>query len=74
MRFQELSQEFTTYFNTKHFPEKPESLYGAAHYMLEDGGKRIRPFFVCWAMNYSDPSNQTPGKWLSRLSFSIISR
>src|SRR5664279_5108454 len=43
MRFQELSQEFTTYFNKKHFPEKPESLYGAARYMLEDGGKRIRP-------------------------------
>jgi geranylgeranyl diphosphate synthase type II len=43
MRFQELSQEFTTYFNKKHFPEKPESLYGAAHYMLVDGGKRIRP-------------------------------
>jgi len=43
LRFQELSQEFTTYFNKKHFPEKPESLYGAAHYMLEDGGKRIRP-------------------------------
>jgi geranylgeranyl diphosphate synthase, type II len=43
MRFQELSQEFTSYFNKKHFPEKPESLYNAAHYMLEDGGKRIRP-------------------------------
>jgi geranylgeranyl diphosphate synthase, type II len=43
MRFQELSQEFTSYFNKKHFPERPESLYGAAHYMLEDGGKRIRP-------------------------------
>jgi len=43
MRFQELSQEFSAYFNKKHFPEKPESLYGAAHYMLEDGGKRIRP-------------------------------
>lgn len=43
MRFQELSQEFTSYFNKKHFPGKPESLYGAAHYMLEDGGKRIRP-------------------------------
>ncbi|HEY2649056.1 MAG TPA: polyprenyl synthetase family protein [Puia sp.] len=43
MRFQELSQEFGVYFNKKHFPEKPESLYNAAHYMLEDGGKRIRP-------------------------------
>jgi geranylgeranyl diphosphate synthase type II len=43
MRFQELSQEFSTCFNKNHFPEKPESLYGAARYMLEDGGKRIRP-------------------------------
>jgi geranylgeranyl diphosphate synthase type II len=43
MRFQELSNEFSSYFNKRHFPEKPESLYGAAHYMLEDGGKRIRP-------------------------------
>ncbi len=42
-RFQELSQEFSSYFNKKHFPAHPESLYGAASYMLEDGGKRIRP-------------------------------
>jgi geranylgeranyl diphosphate synthase type II len=42
-RFQELSQEFSVYFNKRHFPEKPETLYGAASYMLEDGGKRIRP-------------------------------
>src|SRR5450631_4126359 len=42
-RFQELSQEFSSYFNKKHFPDQPESLYGAASYMLEDGGKRIRP-------------------------------
>ena len=43
MRFQELSQAFSDYFNKKHFPEQPETLYGAASYMLEDGGKRIRP-------------------------------
>ena len=43
LRFQELSQEFSSYFNKKHFPGHPESLYGAASYMLEDGGKRIRP-------------------------------
>jgi geranylgeranyl diphosphate synthase, type II len=42
-RFQELSKEFNSYFNKKHFPDKPESLYGAASYMIEDGGKRIRP-------------------------------
>jgi len=43
MRFQELSQEFSTYFGKQHFPKQPETLYGAANYMLEDGGKRIRP-------------------------------
>ncbi len=43
MRFQELSQEFSSYFNRKHFPARPQTLYGAASYMLEDGGKRIRP-------------------------------
>ncbi|HEY4936731.1 MAG TPA: polyprenyl synthetase family protein [Puia sp.] len=43
MRFQELSQEFSSYFNKRHFPEFPETLYGAASYMIEEGGKRIRP-------------------------------
>ncbi len=43
LRFQELSKEFNSYFSKKHFPDKPERLYGAASYMLEDGGKRIRP-------------------------------
>ena len=42
-RFQELSQDFNSYFKTKHFPDRPETLYGAASYMLEEGGKRIRP-------------------------------
>lgn len=43
MRFKELSRQFSSYFNKKHFPEHPENLYSAASYMLEDGGKRIRP-------------------------------
>jgi geranylgeranyl diphosphate synthase, type II len=43
LRFKELSQQFSEYFNKKHFPDRPEKLYGAASYMLEDGGKRIRP-------------------------------
>lgn len=43
LRFQELSQQFSSYFNKKHFPDQPETLYNAASYMLEDGGKRIRP-------------------------------
>jgi geranylgeranyl diphosphate synthase, type II len=43
LRYKELSQQFSEYFSKKHFPDKPETLYGAASYMLEDGGKRIRP-------------------------------
>ncbi len=42
-RFQELVIQFSDQFKQKHFPDNPESLYGAASYMLEDGGKRIRP-------------------------------
>lgn len=41
--FQELLTEFTGYFERQHFPESPAGLYGAASYMLEIGGKRIRP-------------------------------
>jgi geranylgeranyl diphosphate synthase type II len=42
-RFQELSQAFLEYFDTKHFPDQPSALYDAASYMLGVGGKRIRP-------------------------------
>ena len=42
-RFQEISRDFNAYFNKKHFPDQPETLYGAASYMIEDGGKGIRP-------------------------------
>jgi geranylgeranyl diphosphate synthase, type II len=42
-RFQQLSKEFNSYFNKQHFPEQPETLYGAASYMIGEGGKRIRP-------------------------------
>ena len=42
-RFQQLSKEFNSFFNKKHFPDQPETLYGAASYMLVEGGKRIRP-------------------------------
>jgi geranylgeranyl diphosphate synthase, type II len=42
-RFQQLLQEFSACFNKNHFPAQPENLYGAAAYMIQDGGKRIRP-------------------------------
>jgi geranylgeranyl diphosphate synthase type II len=42
-KFSELSAAFSEQFNTSHFPRDPPGLYGAASYMLEMGGKRIRP-------------------------------
>jgi geranylgeranyl diphosphate synthase type II len=41
--FEDLSKEFTQYFNVRHFPEEPASLYDADEYFLQLGGKRVRP-------------------------------
>jgi geranylgeranyl diphosphate synthase type II len=41
--FELLSQKFTIYFDKRHFPEQPASLYEPNEYFLRLGGKRIRP-------------------------------
>lgn len=41
--FKALSQQFAEYFNTRHFPAQPTSLYDPCEYFLTIGGKRIRP-------------------------------
>ena len=41
--FKELAAEFSTRFNTSHFPKQPQTLYAANDYFLGLGGKRIRP-------------------------------
>ncbi|MEP6616402.1 MAG: polyprenyl synthetase family protein [Ginsengibacter sp.] len=41
--FQELSKIFEEKFNKSHFPLTPDSLYQPAEYILQLGGKRIRP-------------------------------
>ncbi|MGQ0737895.1 MAG: polyprenyl synthetase family protein [Bacteroidota bacterium] len=41
--FELLSQKFTLYFDKKHFPDEPASLYAPNDYFLKMGGKRIRP-------------------------------
>ncbi len=41
--FEELAKQFTAFFNVRHFPEIPASLYDPCQYFLELGGKRIRP-------------------------------
>lgn len=42
-QFEELQQQFETYFNRRHFPVQPKSLYDPCEYFLTLGGKRIRP-------------------------------
>lgn len=44
--FIELSRLFEEKFNTRHFPVHPASLYDPAQYILQMGGKRIRPVCV----------------------------
>jgi len=41
--FKALSQQFAEYFNTRHFPAQPTSLYDPCEYFLTIGGKGIRP-------------------------------
>jgi geranylgeranyl diphosphate synthase type II len=41
--FQELSRQFSDYFNVRHFPKEPATLYDADEYFLSLGGKRVRP-------------------------------
>ena len=44
--FVELSKIFEEKFNTRHFPEHTATLYNPAQYILQLGGKRVRPVCV----------------------------
>lgn len=41
--FESLSEKFNQYFDKKHFPDEPSTLYTPNEYFLKLGGKRIRP-------------------------------
>jgi geranylgeranyl diphosphate synthase type II len=41
--FEQLSAQFTSHFDKRHFPAEPASLYEPNEYFLQLGGKRIRP-------------------------------
>ena len=41
--FKELSGLFEEKFNKRHFPEEPKTLYDPSQYILQPGGKRVRP-------------------------------
>jgi geranylgeranyl diphosphate synthase type II len=59
--FKELSQLFGEKFNTRHFPQYPESLYNASQYILTLGGKRIRPVMCLMGNELFDKIN--PDAW-----------
>ncbi len=44
--FNELALKFNEYFDKRHFPESPQNLYDPAQYILQIGGKRVRPVCV----------------------------
>ncbi len=44
--FEALSVQFEQYFHKRHFPAQPANLYDAAQYILQIGGKRVRPVGV----------------------------
>jgi len=44
--FQALAEQFEKYFNKRQFPDQPSTLYDAAQYILQIGGKRVRPVAV----------------------------
>jgi geranylgeranyl diphosphate synthase type II len=44
--FNDLSALFETHFQQRHFPAAPASLYDASQYILQIGGKRVRPVSV----------------------------
>ena len=44
--FEQLLKQFEEYFNRRHFPAEPASLYDASQHILSIGGKRVRPVCV----------------------------
>ncbi len=55
--FIELSRIFEEKFNTRHFPVHTNSLYDPAQYILQLGGKRVRPVCVLMGNELFDEIN-----------------
>lgn len=56
--FKELSKIFDEKFNTRHFPDHIPSLYDPAQYILQLGGKRVRPVCVLMGNELFDEINE----------------
>ncbi len=55
--FEALMTGFEEYFNHRHFPESPETLYDPAEYFLGLGGKRVRPLMCLMGNELFDEIN-----------------
>ena len=59
--FEQLLKQFEEYFNRRHFPAEPASLYDASQHILSIGGKRVRP--VCVLMGNELFDTIKPDAW-----------
>jgi len=59
--FEQLSGQFTAYFNRDHFPQQPATLYDPNRYFLQLGGKRVRPLLCLMGNELFD--NIVPDAW-----------
>ena len=59
--FEQLATEFKKYFEVKHFPAAPASLYESCDYFLSLGGKRVRPVMCLMGNELFDTIN--PDAW-----------
>jgi geranylgeranyl diphosphate synthase type II len=59
--FELLSNKFNLYFDKKHFPDEPSTLYAPNEYFLKLGGKRIRPVLALMGNELFDEIN--PDAW-----------
>lgn len=55
--FEQLLKQFETHFEGRHFPVNPATLYDPAQYILQLGGKRIRPVCVLMGNELFDEIN-----------------
>lgn len=59
--FEQLADQFSRYFDRRHFPHEPVSLYEPNEYFLKIGGKRIRPVLCLMGNELFD--NIHPDAW-----------
>ncbi|MBL7764713.1 MAG: polyprenyl synthetase family protein [Chitinophagaceae bacterium] len=55
--FQDLLSQFELFFSRHHFPESPKTLYEPCSYLLNMGGKRVRPVLCLMSHELFEPLN-----------------